>query len=321
MNELVAITGADGFIGRQLCKTLASEGLAVRALQRQSDPSRIESIEYVPTGDIGPDTEWSETLHGVTAIVHLAGRAHRMDENPEEAASLYEKVNLEGTRRLAASAAGAGVRRLVFLSTAKVHGERTAAKPFAEGDPLDPTGPYAVSKWKAELALHEVSRNSGLEVAIIRPPLVYGPGVRANFLRLMRLVDRGIPLPIGGIKNKRSLVGLGNLIAMILVCLRHPAAAGESFLVSDGNDLSTPDLVKKIGASLDRACMLLPLPTFLLKIAGRMLGKGPAIGRLVESMQVETSKARTLLGWNPRFSVDQELARTAEWYRHVYRKT
>ena len=318
MRELIAVTGAGGFIGRELCGTLVREGFAVRALQREKEFSPSDAIEYVPMGDIGPGTDWSEALQGVSAVVHLAGRAHRMDENRQYAEDVYDRINVEATRRVADAAVRAG-KRLVFLSTVKVHGERTDRKPFAEGDSLSPFGTYAVSKKKAELALEEIRRGKDLDVVVIRPPLVYGPGVRANFLRLIRVVDRAVPLPFGHIKNRRSMVGLGNLIAMIVLCIRNPRAAGETFLVSDGEDLSTSQLVRKIATALDRPCRLLPVPQFLLRIAALVLGKREAAGRLTDSLQVDTTKAKTLLGWKPPFSVDEELLRTCEWYRRVYR--
>jgi nucleoside-diphosphate-sugar epimerase len=320
MRELVTVTGADGFIGSQLCKTLVSDGFAVRALQRKKESSRVQGIEYFPIGEIDADTDWSEALNGASSVVHLAGRVHRMDDRQSDAADAYHTVNVQGTRRLAESAAGAGVRRIVFLSTVKVHGERTEDKPFTEDDPPNPVGSYATSKWEAERALREVSEDNRLEVVVIRPPLVYGPGVRANFLSLMSLVDRGMPLPLGSVANKRSLVGLGNLVAMIVLCLRHPKAGGETFLVSDGHDLSTRELVRKIATALERRCVLLPVPTSFLGIVGRMFGKGEMIRRLVESMQVDTGKAERLLDWTPSYSTDEELARTADWLRVVHRR-
>jgi UDP-4-keto-D-QuiNAc 4-reductase len=321
MKECVAVTGAAGFIGRELCQTLVNEGFAVRALQREREFSACDSIEYVPTGDIGSHANLFDAMLGVSAVVHLAGRAHQLDENCQDAMDAYHRINVEATRRVADAAVRAGVKRLVFLSTVKVHGERTDSKPFSEKDSLNPSGAYAISKRKAEISLEEVARSTNLDVVVIRPPLVYGPGVRANFLRLMRLVDRGAPLPLGLIKNRRSMVGLGNLVAMIVVCIRNPRAAGETFLVSDGEDLSTPQLVRKIAASLDRRCVLVPVPQFLLQIAAQILGKREVAGRLVDSLQVETAKAKTLLGWKPPFSFDAELIRTCEWYRSVYRTT
>jgi nucleoside-diphosphate-sugar epimerase len=266
-------------------------------------------------GSVGPETDWSAALEGVGAVVHLAGRAHRLDEDENPAASAHEQVNAEGTRRLAECAAANGVRRFVFLSTVKVNGERTFEKPFVEDDPPAPNGAYAVSKWRAEQALQEIGKRRGLDFVIIRPPLVYGPGVRANFLMLLRLVDRGVPLPLGGIVNKRSLVGLGNLIEMILACLRHDKAAGQTFLVSDREDVSTPDLVRKIAHRLGRPCRLVFAPRFLLDFAGRVTGKSDSVKRLVESLQVDISKAKMLLGWRPTFSMDQGLDDAAKWFR------
>ncbi|MEW6531048.1 MAG: SDR family oxidoreductase [Thermodesulfobacteriota bacterium] len=320
MRELVAVTGADGFIGSQLCKTLVSKGLAVRALLRKTESSRVQGIEYFAIGDIDADTDWSEALNGVSSVVHLAGRVHKMDDRHTDAAHVYYTVNVEGTRRLAEFASSAGVKRIVFLSTVKIHGERTEDRAFNEDDPPNPVGPYATSKWEAERALREIGAENRLEVVVIRPPLVYGPGVRANFLRLMSLVDRGMPLPLGAVGNKRSLVGLGNLVAMILLCLGHPKAAGEAFFVSDGHDLSTPELVRRIATALKRRCVLLPIPASFLEIVGRMLGRGETIRRLVESMQVDTGKAERLLEWTPSYSVDEELARTADWFRVVHRR-
>jgi nucleoside-diphosphate-sugar epimerase len=315
----ILVTGADGFIGRQLCRTLRREGFAVKAAVRRTAIVPAEDLEYVAVGDIGPDTDWTDALHGVQRVVHLAGRAHIMGESPSDSRAEYERVNTLGTMRLAQSAAAAQVRRFLFLSSVKVNGEETFGQPFAETDRPAPVDAYGVSKWQAETSLLHLHQQGALPVVIIRPPLVYGPGVRANFLKLIRLVDYGLPLPLGKIKNKRSLVGLGNLINFIMLCLQHPAAAGEIFLVSDQEDLSTPDLVKKIGGFLGRSAYLLPVPYQVMLTIAYLMGKKEAFHKLCHSLEVNVGKANAALQWQPPFTVNEGLKQTIEWYKDKVR--
>ena len=318
--DRILVTGANGFVGRQLCRSLSQKGFLVKAAVRQTAIAPAEEMQYIPVGDIGPDTDWTEALHGVHLVVHLAGRAHIRRDSSANSMAEYERINTLGTIRLAQMAAAAHVKRFLFLSSVKVNGEETHDQPFAETDRPAPLDFYAVSKWKAEEALLHLHRQGKLSVVIIRPPLVYGPGVRANFLQLIRLVDFGLPLPLGKIKNKRSLVGLRNLIEFIMVCLHDPSAAGEIFLVSDQEDLSTADLVQRIGGFLGRSTYLIPIPYQFMSIIAHIMGKKEAFYKLCHSLQVNVEKSRNVLHWNPPFSVNEELEQTIEWYKNEYKR-
>jgi nucleoside-diphosphate-sugar epimerase len=316
----VLVSGANGFIGREVCRTLSREGFLVLCAGRRREIVQQEGFEYVQVGDIGPETDWSKALDGISAVVHLAARVHKMEDAGEEASIRYELVNTLGTVHLAEASLKAKVTRFLFLSTVKVSGEETFDTPFSEDAPPHPQDAYAISKWKAEQGIREIGRRDGLEAVIIRPPLAYGPGVRANFLRLMRLVDRAIPLPLGAVKNRRSLVGLQNLAFFIVSCLRRPEAAGNTFFVRDDEDISTAGLVRRMAQALGRRPRLIPAPVSVLKFAAGLAGKGGAVRRLTGSLQVDDRKARELLGWSPLFSMDEEMARTAQWYISTFRK-
>jgi nucleoside-diphosphate-sugar epimerase len=317
--DKILVTGANGFVGRQLCRTLRQHGFSVKAAIRQNLTAPAEDLHYVSVGDIGPDTDWTEALQGVNLVVHLAGRAHVRRESLTDSMAEYERVNTLGTIRLAQMAAAANVKRFLFLSSVKVNGEETPDQPFLETDRPGPRDAYAVSKWQAEEGLLRLHQQGKLAVVIIRPPLVYGPGVRANFLQLIRWVDYGLPLPLGSIKNKRSLVGLRNLVNFIMICLQHPSAPGEIFLVSDQEDLSTPDLIRRIGAFLGRSAYLIPIPYRCLLIMAHMAGKKDAVGKLCHSLQVNVEKAQKVLQWQPAFSVNEELKQTIKWYKNEYK--
>jgi nucleoside-diphosphate-sugar epimerase len=235
------------------------------------------------------------------------------DESPDTLAE-YRNVNVASTEKLARDAAAQGVRRLVFLSSIKVNGENTRDRPFTEGDAPNPEDAYGISKLEAEQLLWKISAETGLEVVVLRAPLVYGPGVKGNFLRLMNLVARNRPLPLASVRNKRSLVFLGNLVDALIVAMRSPAAAGHVYLVSDGEDLSTPELIRGIAKALDVPPRLLPLPTSLLRACGVMLGKKGESARLTDSLQIDSSKIRRDLGWRPSYSVEQGLEQTGSWY-------
>ena len=317
MTELVAVTGANGFIGRELVNRLSSEGFAARALLRKRGQEAPPGFEQYVIGDLNSDIDFGRALSEATVIAHLAARVHEMNEDHENAYPLYERVNTQTTLNLARAAAKLKVRRFIFLSTAKVNGERTQDRAFAEKDEPCPSGPYAISKWKAEQGLRRIGQESGLEVVILRPPLVYGPGVAGNFLRLMELVNRTRVLPLGDLDNKRSMVGLQNLTDMILRCVTHEQAAGETFFVSDGQDLSVTELIRLIASGLARRLILLPAPKRMLKILATLAGKQAVVQRLVDSFRVDIGKARRLLNWEPSTTVHSELMRTVQWYmRH-----
>ncbi|MCC6611816.1 MAG: SDR family oxidoreductase [Burkholderiales bacterium] len=312
----VLVTGATGFIGRSLCPALRGRGFAVRAAVR-GEPALPADIEIAKIDTLGPATRWSAAVSGVDAIVHLAGRAHVLGANGADEAAKVRAVNMEATVHLARAAIRAGVRRFVFVSTAKVHGEQNAGRPWTEQDPPAPQDLYAVSKWEAEQALAELSRTSALEVVVLRPPLVYGPGVKANFLRLLRTVDRGLPVPLGAIRNRRSLVYVGNLADAIATSIDRPAAANRTFLVSDGEDVSTPELIRRVAAALDRPARLVSVPLWMLRLGARLLGRGADFERLVGELAVDASAIRRELGWQPPYSMQSGLEATAKWYRSL----
>lgn len=308
----VLITGANGFIGSAMCARLAGDGHEVIGAVR--GPRAAEG--QVPVGEIGPETDWHPLLQGVEAVVHLAARAHVLRETEPDPMSAFRSVNTAGTLRLAEQAAEAGVRRFVFLSSIGVNGNVTHGAAFTETDVPDPQDAYAVSKMEAEMGLREIARHRGMEIVLIRPPLVYGPGARGNFARLLGLARRNLPLPLGAIRNRRSLVGLENLISFVCTCLTHPRAANETFLISDGEDLSTTQLLRKIAESFGLRPRLIPVPATWLATAARLLGKPTLAQRLLASLVVDSTKARELLGWKPVASVDEQLRKIAEHDTH-----
>jgi nucleoside-diphosphate-sugar epimerase len=311
----VLVTGASGFVGRALCSALLARGYTVLAAVRSatSMPS-VAGLDTVVIGDVCAQTDWSQALEGVDCIIHCAARAHVMFETGKDALEAYRTVNVKGTQRLAVQAAALGVRRLVFLSSIKVNGERTTdSAPFLFSDEPAPEDPYGVSKWEAEQALWAVSEQTGLRVVVVRAPLVYGPGVKGNLLRLLRLVARGVPLPLAESNNQRSYLGLFNLVDLLLHCVEH-SAAGQTFLASDGQDLSTPQLIQLMAEGMNRPAILLPVPLTLLKAVGFVLGRGGEIDRLVGSLQVDSGYTQEQLGWIPPMSVKDGVREMARWY-------
>lgn len=299
------VTGATGFIGTNLIAHLVEHGrFQVRGALRRAGGEMAVGSERVVVGDLEPDTNWQHALADVNTVVHLSARVHVMNDPAADPLAEFRRVNVAGTLNLARQAAGAGVMRFVFLSSVKVHGERGV---FTESHPPMPTDPYGVSKSEAESALRRLAAETGMEVVIIRAPLVYGPGVKANFRALMRAVARGVPLPLGAIHNRRSLVALGNLVDFIIVCMEHPSAANETFLVSDGEDLSTTDLIRRMGCALGRPARLIPVPESVLMAGAFLLGRRNVAQRLLGSLQLDIHKARSLLGWTPPVSVDEGL--------------
>lgn len=315
----VLVTGANGFLGRPLCAYLTERGHAAAAAVRSRGAGVAPGIDVFVTGDLAASPDLSEVLSGVQAVVHLAGRAHVMRETSVDPEAAFHRANVDATRHLAQQAALAGVRRLVFLSSVKVNGERTSDRPFTEADPPAPEDAYGRSKWAAERVLAEIALATGLDVVVMRPPLVYGPGVKGNFLRLLRLADKAVPLPLASVRNRRSLVSVWNLCSLIEVSISHPAAAGETFLASDQQDLSTPDLIRALGEGLGRPSRLLPVPPPLIRGAGRLFGRGALVARLLDSLRVDSAKATRLLGWRPAVSAGEGLRRTAAWYAETTR--
>lgn len=311
----VAVTGASGFVAQAMLQRMASrEAWRVTGLTRQPAHPAVEGVNYLQPPE-APDASWPASLERVDVLVHAAARVHVHNNARPDALAELQRVNVAWTLNLAREAASRGVRRFLFLSTVKVHGEATAAgHPFTAEDPMDPMDAYALSKAQAESGLREIARSTGMELVVVRPPLVYGPGVRANFASMLRFLSIGLPLPLGSVDNRRSLVGLDNLVDLLVTCCDHPAAAGQDFLVSDGDDLSTPDLLRRAGLALGRPARLLPVPETWLRGIGSLLGRQALVQRLCDSLQVDIGKTRRLLGWSPPFGVDEGLRRTAAEY-------
>ena len=304
------VTGATGFVGTALCDALRRQNWDVRRALRTGNS--LASLDDAVVGDIGPATDWRVALRGVDVVIHLAARTHVMRDTAADPLAAYRRLNVEGTQTLTHAAQAAGVRRFIFLSSIKVNGESTTLRPYTENDAPYPEDPYGVSKREAELALRAAA--AGMETVVLRPPLLYGPGVKGNFLRLMRATERGVPLPLGSIQNHRSLLYLDNLIDAMIVCLDHPAAVGQTYLLADDEDPSTPELVRAIAAALHKRARLIGFPPQLLKIAGAVTGKSAAVSRLLGSLQIDSSKIRGELGWQPRYALAEGLRQTAEWY-------
>jgi len=310
----VLVTGATGIVGRALCPVLAAAGHTVRAVQRREGPTPPGAAERVVVPDIGPDTDWRAALDGVGAVVHLAARVHVMNESPADGAAAHRQVNAEGTRRLAEATAEAGVRRLLFVSSIKVYGDAPAVQPLTEAVTPRPDDPYGESKWAAEQALARIGASRGLETVVLRPPLVYGPGVGGNMLALLKLCRSGLPLPLGRADNRRSLIALGNLTDAIAIALAHPAAAGQTYVLRDGEDLSVADLVRRLRAPLGLPPRLVPVPPRLLKAALVAAGRRALAARLLDSLVLDDAKIRQDLGWSPPLSVELGLAETVNWF-------
>ena len=301
----VLVTGATGFVGRALCDQLKVAGhTVVPALRRGSGLTN-----EVVTGDMCSSTDWRMALAGCDAVVHLAARVHMMRDSALDPLVSYREINTEATLNLARQAAHAGVKRFVFISTIKVNGEGRDV-PYRETDAPMPEDAYAISKWEAEQGLHRIAQQTGLEVVILRPPLVYGPGVKANFLSLLHAVKRGWPLPLGAIRNRRSLLYLGNFVDAIRLCVECPAAAGQTFLLDDGQAISTPDLIRALASAIGRRARLLAVPVGMLEFAGMLLGRRATVARLTSSLYVDSSAIRSRLDWTPPFSMEAGLAAT-----------
>jgi nucleoside-diphosphate-sugar epimerase len=303
------ITGANGFVGLRLCGEAQRAGWRVRGAVR-SPCQLAKGVESATVGEIEGDTDWAQALHQIDVVIHLAARVHIMQSTVLDPLPGYLKVNVHGTENLASQAARAGVKRLIYLSSVKVNGEVTlqGAK-FNEEVQAAPQDPYGISKWQAEQALRRIAQNTGLEIVIIRPPLVYGPGVKANFAALMRAVQGGWPLALGSVQNRRSLVALDNLVDLILTCMSHAQAANQTFLVSDGNDLSTTELVRGLARAANVPARLMPVPVWALRAGATLLGMEGEVQRLCGNLQVDISKVRSVLGWNPPVAVDEALRR------------
>ena len=312
---MILVTGATGFVGGALVRRLATTPSlnGVVASVRCKAECLPQGVEQITKGDLLPTTDWSSVLQGISVVVHCAARAHVMQDDANDPLQAYREVNVYGTLNLARQAADVGVRRFVFVSTIKVNGEAThPGQPFTADDVPRPIDPYGVSKMEAEQGLREMEAQTDMEVVIIRSPLVYGPGVKANFATMIRWVTRDVPLPLGAIHNARSMVGLDNLVDLLIICLKHPAAAGQTFLVSDGEDVSTTALLRRTAQAMEKKIFLLPVPAFVLEWAAALLGKRAVAQRLCGSLQLDIAKTRQLLGWIPPVSLDEGLRRAVE---------
>lgn len=314
MTATVLVTGATGFVGGALARHLVEQGCTVRGASRTALPSSAQGIESFIV-DLTEPTDWAAALRGADSLVHCAARVHVMRESSADPLAEFRRANVEGTLNLARQAADAGVRRFVFLSSVKVLGESTPPdRPFLPDSPPAPQDAYGVSKHEAEEGLRQLSAATGMQLVIIRPPLVYGPGVKGNFAALVRMVRRGLPLPFGAIENRRSLVALDNLVSFVALCAdpnRSPSAAGQAFLVSDGVDESTAGLVRKIASAYGRRPLLVPLPPSLIRMAAWLAGRQAAADRILGSLQVDSSKCGRLLGWKPVLTIDEQLRKMA----------
>lgn len=316
--HIALITGVNGFIGRALCEKMLADGLEVRGTIRSPKKANGLSahIDMRVIESIGPETDWANTLDGINTVIHLAARVHLIKDTAVDPLASFRQVNVAGTERLARTAAAFGVKRIIYVSSVKVNGP-VSELPYTELDEPAPQKPYDVSKWEAEQNLERISIETGIEVVVIRSPLVFGPRVKANFLRLMKLVDKNIPLPLGSIKNKRSLIYIGNLVDAIITCVNHPEAAGETFLVSDGREISTPDLIDIIAAEMGNKPFIFSCPSGLIKNLGRLIGRGEDISRLTDSLMVDSSKIRKVVGWTPPYTIEEGIRETVKWYRSL----
>ncbi len=312
----ILLTGASGFVGRAVQARLLIDGEhALRvALRRQAHASPVV-LESIAAPALCFDSDWSSAVDSIGAVIHCAARVHVMSDTASDPLVEFRKVNVEGSLNLARQAAAAGVKRFIFISSIKVNGEGTElGNPYKADDAPTPMDPYGISKMEAEQGLRALATATDMEVVIIRPVLVYGPGVKANFMNMMRWLHKGIPLPFGAIHNQRSLVALDNLVDLIVTCIDYPAAANQTFLVSDGEDLSTSELLRRMASALGKPARLLPVPSWLLEAGAKMLGKSALSQRLCGSLHVDISKTRELLNWTPPVSVDEALRKTADHF-------
>ncbi len=319
----ILVTGATGFVGKALCPALLESGHVVRRAVRQpvvadrtDGPAACARLETAVVGDITAETNWAEALASVDVVIHLAARVHVMRDHALDPLGEFRRVNVAGSEHLARAAAEAGVKRIVFVSSIKVNGEETqCGRLYRETDVPAPRDAYGVSKWEAEVALRRVAQSTGLELVIMRPPLVYGPGVKGNFAALLDAIARGVPLPLASVRNLRDLVYVENFADAIAVCATHPAAAGQTYLVCDGEPISTPALLRQLAAGMGAASRLVPCPPSLLRIGSALSGKSDPIRRLIGSLRIDDAKMRADLNWAPPRTLQEGLRITAEWRR------
>jgi len=308
----ILVTGATGFIGSALVNELVLQKQELICSVRKQSAFLPESINQVIIEDLSISTDWSKSLMGIDTVIHLAARVHVMADDLTNPLAEFRAINRDATLALARMAADTGVKRFIFISSVKVNGEITELnKPFKPNDKCVPDDPYGLSKYEAEQGLLALAKETGMEVVIIRPPLVYGPGVRANFASMMKWINKGVPLPFGAIHNQRSLIAVDNLVSFIIHCIDYSKAANEIFLISDGEDVSTTELLRKVAKALSKKSRLIPVPVSWMKFVAKLIGKEEVANRLFGSLQVDISKARDLLGWKPVITMDEQLKKTA----------
>ncbi len=313
----ILLTGANGFVGRRLTSELLKLGHQIRAALRSSANSETSSCEIVNITNIDFETDWTAALKGVAVVIHLAARVHVMRDHALDPLSEFRRTNAAGTEHLARCAAAAGVKRLVYVSSIKVNGEETEnGHRYSEQDIPAPQDPYGISKWEAEQAVQRVAQETGLEVVIVRPPLIYGAEVKGNFIQMMKVVARGIPLPLAALHNQRDLLYVGNLADALIACATHPAAVGQTYVLCDGEPVSTSELLQRLARALGVSPRLFPFPTSVLELAGKLSGKSDQVDRLLGSLQIDSAKIRRELNWTPPFTMQQGLQATTEWYRN-----
>lgn len=313
----ILITGATGFVGRAVIRRLRADGHALSGTTRQPGTQGPDGVPLYSVGEFSAATDWTRIVAGADIVIHLAARTHVTDERGTQAVDLYRATNRDATRGLAESAAAAGVRRFVFMSSVKAAGEETCGQALRETDAPRPEDAYGISKWEAEQVLADVAARTGLELVILRPPLVYGPDARGNLLTLLKACARGWPLPLGGIDNRRSLISLTNLASAVAICATDPRAAGKTYFVSDGEDISTAELVRRLAQAMGRAPRLVPVPAWTLSMARRVPGLGGILRRLTGSLQIDSQVIRQQLDWVPPQNLDAGLAEMAGWYRSL----
>ena len=310
----ILVTGSLGFVGQSLILALKERGIEALGVTRQHMNANRDDLISIP--DFTAKGVWCEPLLGCDVVIHLAARAHRTDEKPNEALDEYIEANVTSTLCLAKEAIDAGVRRLVYVSSIGVHGDQTINEPFTENSPINPKSSYAHSKWLAEQGLIELSKKSKIELVILRPPLVFGPNNPGNMLKLINLINTGVPLPFNSIKNARSFIYVGNLLDALILCATHPKAAKQTYLVSDGEDISTPQLFKKMAVALGKSNLLLPFPLLGMHFLAKLMKKSNILDKLTQSLVIDSSKIRRELDWKPPFTLEQGLKVTAGWYQN-----
>ena len=314
MNKIL-LTGSTGFIGSELLRQLKLKKYFVHTSTRSTLEKKVNGLKNFTINQTENSPNWSEALKGINCVIHCAGVANETNKSDTSMLAYYRKINVEETSNLAYQAAAKGVKRFIFISSIKVNGEKTEEfLSFKNNDIPNPQSIYAISKWEAEKSLHAISKQTGLEIVIIRAPMVYGPGVKGNFLRLLYLIDKGLPLPLGGINNLRSFISLDNLVNLIICCINHPKAAGQTFLVSDGEDISTPDLLRKLSKFMKKSSRVFTIPLSLIQLICRVFGKSSKVEKLLSSLQIDSFHAYRVLECYPVISLDEGLEKTANWY-------